>query len=134
MKVYYGNKGSEFYIMCVDFQEIYVFDMFGNLSSVNGLVSSCDNWQEVDFFSYVGVSLKECEVLYNGYKTKLDIPLFNAIKPLRDKGGYLGTLFNVPHEDDIGRYNQILLLYPKGTISNKFVVNLYPNKTWSKLK
>lgn len=133
MKVYYGNKGSEFFIMCNEFNEIYVFDMFGNLCRVNGTIDSCNNWQEVDFLSYVGIGTKNCEVLFNGYKTELGIPIFDALSVFRGKGGYLGTMFNVPHEDEVGRFNQIILVYPKGTLSAKMVNNEYSNRLWKKL-
>lgn len=133
MKVYYGNKGSEFFIMCNEFNEIYVFDMFGNLCRVNGTIDSCNNWQEVDFLSYVGIGTKNCEVLFNGYKTELGIPIFDALSVFRSKGGYLGTMFNVPHEDEVGRFNQIILVYPKGTLSANMVNNEYSNRLWKKL-
>ena len=42
-------------------------------------------------------------------------------------------MFNVPHEDEVGRFNQIILVYPKGTLSAKMVNNEYSNRLWKKL-
>lgn len=133
MKVYYGSKGSEFFIMCADFKEIYAFDTFGNLSRVNGIVDSCNNWQEVDFLSFVGIGTNNCELLYNGYKSELGIPLLEGIKPFRLRGGYLGTLFNVPHEDNQGRFTQIVIVFPTGFLCDNYINNLFPNRNWIKL-
>lgn len=133
MKVYYGNKGSEYYIMCRDFNEIYVFDMFGNLCGTNGCVDSCNNWQLVDFLSFVGIGNNNCELLYNGYKAELNMNIFLAIKPFRDYGKFLGTIFNVPHEDDLGRYSQIIFVFPKGTITANIINNQFPKRLWNKL-
>jgi len=133
MKVYYGNKGSEFFIMCADFREVYAFDMFGNLSKVNGTIDSCNNWQQVDFLSFVSLGVKNCEVLFNGYKAELNIPILEAIQPFRVSGGYLGTMFNVPHEDSEGRFQQILMVFPRGTITSVMVNAKFPNRIWKKL-
>lgn len=133
MKVYYGSRGSEFYIMCRDFEEIYVFDMFGTLARVNGTIDSCNNWQEVDCLSFVNVGTKDCELLFNGYKADLGMPILEAIKPFRLHGKYLGTMFNVPHEDRDGRFTQIVIVYPKGVLSYDMVNSQYPNRYWNKL-
>ena len=134
MKVYYGNKGSEFFIMCTDFKEIYVFDMFGNVCRTDGYIDSCNNWQLVDILSFVQIGVNNCEVLYNGYTTELGIPLFEAIKSIRLEGKYLGTMFNIPHEDDIGRFSQIIFVFPRGTMTSEMVNRKYPNRLWKKLK
>lgn len=133
MKVLYGTKGNNYFIMCSDFKEIYKFDMFGNIESTNGLINDCNNWQEVDFLSYIGTGTNNCELLYNGYKAELGVPLFEAINPIRNYGKYLGTMFNVPHEDDFGRYNQILFLFKKGTVTNSMINSQYPNRVWTRL-
>lgn len=133
MKVFYGNKGSEFFIMCVDFKEIYVFDMFGNLCRTNGTIDSCNNWIEVDFLSFVTIGVNNCEVLYNGYKAELGISLFEAIKFYRLQGKYLGTMFNVPHEDSDGKFSQVILVFPKGTLTSTMINNQFPNRLWKKL-
>lgn len=133
MKVYYGSKGSEFYIMCRDFEEVYVFDMFGTLSRVTGTIDSCNNWQEVDCLSFVNIGTNSCELLFNGYKAELGIPILEAIKPFRLNGKFLGTMFNVPHEDKDGRFTQIVIVYPKGTLSYDMINKQYPNRYWNKL-
>lgn len=133
MKVYYGSRGSEFYIMCRDFEEIYVFDMFGTLTRVNGTIDSCNNWQEVDYLSFVNIGTRDCELLFNGYKAELGMPILEAIKPFRLQGKYLGTIFNVPHEDSDGRFTQILIVYPKGVLSYNYINSQYPNRYWNKL-
>ena len=131
MKVFYGSKGSEFYIMCRDFNEVYAFDMFGTLSRVNGSIESCDNWQEVDYLSFVGIGNSNCELLFNNYKAELGVSLLDAIKPFRMGGKYLGTIFNVPHEDSDGRFTQVVFVYPKGTISYGDINNQFPNRYWN---
>lgn len=133
MKVYYGNKGSEFFIMCRDFEEVYVFDMFGNLCRTNGCIDSCNNWQLVDFLSFVSLGVNNCELLFNGYKAELKISLFEAIKPFRSYGKFLGTVFNVPHEDSEGRFTQVIFVYPKGTLKAEMINNQFPNRLWNKL-
>lgn len=133
MKVFYGNRGSEFYIMCSDFREIYVFDMFGNLCRTNGTIDSCNNWQQVDFLSFINIGVKSSELLFNGYKSELNIPLFEALKPFRLNGRYLGTMFNIPHEDEEGKFQQIVLVYQKGTITSSMINNQFPKRCWKKL-
>lgn len=133
MKVYYGNKGSEFFIMCMETKEIYVFDMFGTLCRVNGTIDSCNNWQEVDFLSFVSTGVNSCELLYNGYTTSLNTPILEAIKPYRLVGNYMGTIFNVPHEDSEGRFSQLLMVFKKGVITNRIIISQYPNNYWNKL-
>ena len=133
MKVYYGSKGSEFYIMCRDFNEIYVFDMFGTLCRVNGTIDSCSNWQEVDYLSFVNIGTRNCELLFNDYKAELGIPLLDALKPFRLMGKYLGTMFNVPHEDNGGRFTQVVIVYPKGTLSYNYIEKQFPKRYWNKI-
>lgn len=136
MKVYYGTKGNSFYIMCIGggFREIYKFDMFGNLEAIDCSIESCNNWVEVDYLSYVGVSAKESEIMYNGIKAYLDIPLLEAIAPIRKYGKFLGTMFNVPHSDDFGRFNQILFIFDKGVITKDIVDKQYPDRVWRPLQ
>lgn len=133
MKVYYGNTGNSYHIMCTDTNEIYTFDMFGNLESTKGTIGGVYKWSEVDFISLVGTSNDSCEVLYNGYKSKLNNSLFSYMNTFRNYGKYLGTIFNIPHEDDLGRYNQVLFLYSKGTLEPAVVDKVLQVTNWTKL-
>lgn len=134
MRVFYGNKGLEYYIMCTDFKEIRVFDMFGNLSDVTGTIDSCNNWLEVDFLSFISTGVNSCELLFNGYKVELYNSLFKELKPYKIHGKYLGTMFSILHEDGTeGRFLQVILVYKKGVISSKKVNEQYPNRYWRRL-
>lgn len=130
MKVFYGNSGGNHYIMCSDYNEVYSFDMFGNTLKCGGGVSSCQSWLEVDFVSIVDTSLRSCEILCNGLKASLNKPLFEVARELKDKGNYLGTMYNIKHEDDLGKYNQIIFVYRKGVLPNRYLDIKYPNLSW----
>lgn len=119
--------------MCRDFEETCCFDMFGNIQNFNAGVSSCDNWQEVDVISLVGVGSSSCEMLYNGSKTLMDKPLMDNVSVLRKESGYIGTIFNVPHEDNLGKYSQILFVYKKGNMPKERIDRIFPNRAWNKL-
>lgn len=133
MKVFFGCKGSSYYIMCKDFNEVYSFDTFGNMLSDKGGVSSCDNWQEVDIVSLVGVGSGSCEILCNDVKAVLTDPIMSNVATLRKMGGYLGTIFNVPHLDDKGKFNQILFVFKKGDMPKEKISKIFPNRVWNRL-
>lgn len=130
MKVYYGSKYKNHYIMCTDFNEIYSFDMFGNLESKVGSVASCDYWMEVDCISLVGVG-NSCEIMFNGQVSRLNTTLFGAISKLRDLGRYVGTMFNLIHEDESGKFNQVVFLYLKDLKVESIISNCFPGLVWS---
>ena len=119
--------------MCKDFKEIYSFDMFGNFLSTSGTIGSCYNWVEVDFISIVSVSVNSCEVLSNGFKTVVQKPLFEVARDIRDYGRFLGTMFNILHADDIGKFNQILFVYSKGILPKDILGKKCINCIWSPL-
>ena len=130
MKVYYGIKGNSHFIMCQNSMEIYEFDSFGNLVSTLGTVSSCESWLEVDYLSFVGVGTSDCELLYKNLKARLRTPISTAIRPVRQYCNFLGTMFSIPHEDELGKFNQILFVFKKGEITDKMVFTQYPNVSW----
>lgn len=134
MRVYYGNSGGQHYVMCRDFEEVYSFDTFGNLAGTKGGVSSCHSWVEVDFISIVSSTINTCEVLTNGYKCVVNKPLFEVVSNIRNHGKFLGTMFNILHSDDLGKFNHILFIYRKGVVSTSALINaMYPNCTWNTL-
>lgn len=107
------------------FKEVYCFNMFGTLENPNGSISSCDNWQEVEFISLVGVG-NTCEVMCNGLKSGINSMLMNCMAKVRDRRGYVGTIFSVGHEDNIGKFNQVLFIYPKGSNITSMLVQEFP--------
>lgn len=133
MRVYLGGKSGNYFIMCRDFSEIFEFDSFGMQIGQQGAVSSCDNWQEVDFISVVSQTGDSCEILYDDYKSKISVNMIKVVERLRKYGHYLITLFTIPHKDEFGRFTQVIAIYQKGSINNKIVKSLFPEALWSKL-
>lgn len=133
MKVYYGNRRSSYYIMCTDFKEVYSFDMFGNLEGVVGSIDSCNSWIEVDFISIVGAG-NTCEVMYNGYVTEANMSLHECLNIFRNHGCYIGTIFNIPHKDTEGYFNQVLFVYKKGDMVSTTINSKLPNNYWKPFK
>lgn len=133
MKVYFGSSGSEYYVMCVDFNEVFVFDMFGTCVGRVGCIDSCRSWVEVDFVSIVGVGVRSCEVLCNGCVTEVSRSLFDVLRVYRSRGGYLGTIFSVSHEDEFGRFSQVVLVFPKGYITKEIINMDYPGNVWKSI-
>ena len=127
MKVYLGNKGRNYFIMGVEgaYREVYAFNMFGNLESTTGGVSSCDNWREVEYISLVGQG-NYCEILCSSRKNRVNENMMSCVANIRGMGGYIGTIFSVPHEDELGRYNQILFVYDKGVDTLSLIKSKIP--------
>lgn len=125
MQTYLGFSGNNRCIMCKDYNEIYVFDFFGNFLSSNGLISSCSNWREVDVVSLVDNGVSGCEAFFNGSKMDTRTSLMNSVAKLRDYGGHITNMLTVPHEDSIGKYNQVLFVYKKGFMSSSILSRIF---------
>ena len=63
----------------------------------------------------------------------MDKPLMDNVSVLRKESGYIGTIFNVPHEDNLGKYSQILFVYKKGNMPKERIDRIFPNRAWNKL-
>lgn len=130
MRVYFGSKGRNYFIMAIgngteQFKEVYSFNMFGNLENTNCSISSCDNWREVGFISLVGED-KYCELMSNTFKGKMDDLLMLCVAKVRNRGGYIGTIFSIPHKDGDSSYNQVLFLYNTVGDCDSVVVGEFP--------
>lgn len=133
MRIYYGNSGRNYYIMCRDFEEIRVFDMFGNVIGDTGGVSSCSKWIEVDCISILGVSSNNCEILLNDKKATINDTIYNITSKIRARSGYLGIMFNIPHYDEVGKFNQVLFVYRKGELDKEIISKMFSVSVWKPL-
>lgn len=133
MKVYFGSKGSKYFILCPEFEECYSFNMFGTLVSKEEGISSCDNWSEVDFISFVSSDTRSCELLYNSEKAVINEPLLNCILSIRKYGKYLGTAFTIEHEDSVGKYTQVIFVLNKGVITKSMLGKRFSINNWNSL-
>lgn len=133
MKTYFSNKYGDYYIMCKDFDEVYSFNSFGNVVRRTGGVSSCNSWQEVGIISIVGGAFAPCEILCNGETAIIGESLVNIMCKIRDKGSYIGTVFSVPHEDDNGKFTQIIFIYPLHVNPKDIVNRIYEGVSWRKI-
>lgn len=129
METMYGCKGSELFIMDVTNKQVYAFNNFGCLSNTKGLISSCNNWQKVDVISLVGEG-NTCELLFDGFKCKLNSSIMSNVAKLRKTSGYIGTVLMISHEDEFGKYNQILFVYKKGIMSKEKVSQILGCSGW----
>ena len=134
MKVFYGSNSGNHYIICKESQEKYVFDSFGNYLNSKASINDCNNWVEVDYISIVNVGVNDCELLYSNHKAVLGIPMMVALKRLMDLGNYKETVFSIKHNDDLGVYHQVIILFPKNVSINSFIELLFPNKLWTPLQ
>lgn len=135
MNCYFGSSGGSYLVMCNDngVRDIYRFDKFGSLLSVEGLVSDCGEWFEVDVVSIIGVGSSRCEILYNDSKIIVDEPFHNVLVHLRSFGKHLGTFFNIKHSDNLGSFTQVLFVYMKNSFTKTDILGKYAGGNWIKL-
>lgn len=132
MKVYFGTKGNKYYVLSTEFSECYIFDNFGSLVSNGGSISSCDNWVEVDFLSFVSTGFG-CEVMFDGEKSEVGNTLEDCTKIIRDIGNYVGTMFFINHKDSRGSFTQVFFIFNKGVFSKKVLESKLKVSGWSSL-
>jgi len=133
VKVYFGSKSNKYYILCPDFNECYVFNMFGTLERKDGSIGSCDSWTEVDFLSFVSIDGGKCEMLFNDEKVVINESIQSCAMKIRKVGGYLGTMFTVSHSDDGGSFTQVCFVARKGTNTKGILEGNFVLKEWKKL-
>jgi len=133
VKVYFGSKGSRYYILCPDFSECYSFNMFGTLESSEASISSCSNWVEVDFISFVNTGGNKTELLFNDSKTVLNKSLLDCTSAIRDKGNYLGTMFTISHKDSEGMFTQVFFVAHKGLFTKRMLEERFSIDVWDSL-
>lgn len=133
MRVYFGSKGNRYFILCPDFKECYAFNMFGTLESRESSISSCDKWVEVDFLSFVGSGVGDCEVLLNDKKAVISKPLLNCVADIRSFGNYLGTAFTISHDDGVGKFTQIIFVAHKGVFTEGMLERKFSINSWNSL-
>ena len=132
MECYFGSSKGDYVILCKDgdYRDVYRFGTFGNLIDTCGSIADCNTWYDVDIVSIVGVGTKRCEVLFNESKVVVDEPLMNVLVKVREFGNYLGNIFTIQHEDDLGKFTQVIFAYHKGSFTKRMILGKYSEGEW----
>lgn len=133
MKVYYGYKGNDLCVTCSDSTDVYSFGIFGTLKG-KLMLSNVHNWEEADYISIIDRDRFSSEILYNGYKCIYYAHALDVVCLFRDLKNRVGPLNRVVWNDSKGSFTQYLLIFRKGSISNKNMISILGRDTkWSKL-
>lgn len=118
--VYYGLKGNDYYILDNNSGDIKKFDRFGTERKGSYGISDCSKWNKVDYISLVE-SDEEVEAFTNAGVIRKKGDFFEVIGSIRMNRGYLGTCFHRIHMDKYGSFNQVIFIYPEGTVNKVFL-------------
>lgn len=133
MRVYFGNRNNNYFILSPDYNECYSFNRFGTLENKEASISSCENWVEVDFVSFVSVGGNKTEIMFNGEKAVLGLSLFDCTSKIRHMGNYLGTMFTLKHEDEQGKFTQVFFIAHKGRFTKSIFSREFGISSWNSL-
>lgn len=117
---YLSIVGNRYYIISKDKSECAVFDSYGTLITLQGCISDCSLFQDVDIISIVssGAVSNKTDIYFNGEHRISYHPKYKIVSKLSEfTKPYMGMLFCINHEEIKEKNSQVIMVYKSNTWS-----------------